>query len=176
MCIHLLTWWAQVFEMFESPVRIIMVMELLSGGELFDRISSNAELCVDKDTDKDAGTTSNHRQDRGNVNDGEEEKSSSIDSDAGNSGNVTGSNFSEKSASALFKDIVTAVDYIHSLGIIHRDLKPENLMFSSKKADAQIKLTDFGLAKFAPGAGHQACHTPCGTYMFVCLSVVNDVL
>lgn len=37
---------------------------------------------------------------------------------------------------------------MHDLGVAHRDLKPENLLYASRKDDACIKVTDFGLARF----------------------------
>jgi calcium-dependent protein kinase len=42
--------------------------------------------------------------------------------------------------------ILSAVSYCHERKIVHRNLKPENMLFESKKATANIKLIDFGLA------------------------------
>ena len=44
------------------------------------------------------------------------------------------------------KDMMTAVNHLHKLGICHRDLKPQNFVFENDKADAELKLIDFGLA------------------------------
>ena len=39
--------------------------------------------------------------------------------------------YTEKEACKIFKQIMGAVNYLHSHGICHRDLKPENILFSS---------------------------------------------
>ena len=49
------------------------------------------------------------------------------------------------------KDMMTAVNHIHKLGICHRDLKPQNFVFENDRANASLKLIDFGLAhRFQP--------------------------
>lgn len=56
---------------------------------------------------------------------------------------------SEYVASRLFKQMMSAVSYIHFKFICHRDLKPENFLLSKKGdvKDVKVKLIDFGTAK-----------------------------
>mmetsp|Transcript_14111 Transcript_14111/g.33514 ORF Transcript_14111/g.33514 Transcript_14111/m.33514 type:complete len:581 (+) Transcript_14111:1110-2852(+) len=55
----------------------------------------------------------------------------------------------EQTAVHLFKQIMSAVSYIHMNMICHRDLKPENFLISKKCEikDSKVKLIDFGTAK-----------------------------
>jgi len=55
----------------------------------------------------------------------------------------------EKTAARIFKQMLSAVAYLHFKSICHRDLKPENFLLASKAAlsDAKVKLIDFGTAK-----------------------------
>lgn len=61
---------------------------------------------------------------------------------------VEAGNFSEKKAAQVFRKMVEVVHHCHELGVMHRDLKPENFLLTSKGADAELKLTDFGLGVF----------------------------
>uniref|UniRef100_A0A8C2PLY1 Maternal embryonic leucine zipper kinase n=1 Tax=Capra hircus TaxID=9925 RepID=A0A8C2PLY1_CAPHI len=49
---------------------------------------------------------------------------------------------SEEETRVVFRQIVSAVAYVHSQGYAHRDLKPENLLFDEYH---KLKLIDFGL-------------------------------
>jgi serine/threonine protein kinase len=56
-------------------------------------------------------------------------------------------------AAHIFRKMVDVVHHCHELGVMHRDLKPENFLLTSKGADAELKLTDFGLGEPQSGGG-----------------------
>lgn len=70
--------------------------------------------------------------------------------------------FTEPECVRLVKQILSALQYIHSKGIVHRDLKLENFLFSGRGADSELKMIDFGLSKhFNFGeVQHEAVGTP----------------
>lgn len=51
----------------------------------------------------------------------------------------------EKHHKCFVKQILEAVRAMHSVGVFHRDLKPGNILVSK---DCQIRITDFGLARY----------------------------
>ncbi|GBM98234.1 Calcium/calmodulin-dependent protein kinase type 1 [Araneus ventricosus] len=102
----------QLVETFEDKNKVYLVMELVTGGELFDRI-------------------------------------------------VEKGSYTEKDASHLIRQILEAVDYMHSQGVVHRDLKPENLLYYSPDEESKIMISDFGLSKMEDsGIMATACGTP----------------
>ena len=63
--------------------------------------------------------------------------------------------FNEKKAAYIMKQILSALNYLHSKGIVHRDIKPENILVQNddKKNknyldEIHIKLIDFGASNF----------------------------
>eukprot|EP00051_Salpingoeca_urceolata_P019977 m.295733 g.295733 ORF g.295733 m.295733 type:complete len:321 (+) comp19516_c1_seq9:94-1056(+) len=112
----------QLLEIFESPRRFCIVLDLVTGGELFDRI-------VDRGT------------------------------------------YTEKDASELMRQVLGAVEYMHSRNIVHRDLKPENLLYHSPSADSKIMISDFGLARVLREG--ETVSDPCGTPGYVAPEVLK---
>ncbi|XP_076023117.1 MAP kinase-activated protein kinase 2-like isoform X2 [Genypterus blacodes] len=79
--------------------------------------------------------------------------------------------FTEREASNIMKSIGEAIHYLHAINIAHRDIKPENLLYTSKRQDALLKLTDFGFAKEITTLNSLA--TPCYTPYYVAPEVLG---
>jgi serine/threonine-protein kinase Chk2 len=85
-------------EVFETDKELFLVLELVTGGELFDRI-------------------------------------------------VTSGRLTERQARPLFRQMVSAVKYLHNKGIAHRDLKPENILLCRKRATSNLSADALARAK-----------------------------
>ncbi|KAM4699328.1 calcium/calmodulin-dependent protein kinase type 1G isoform 1-T2 [Discoglossus pictus] len=99
-------------DIYESSSHFYLVMQLVAGGELFDRILERGV-------------------------------------------------YTEKDASNVIRQVLSAVKYLHDNGIVHRDLKPENLLYLTPDENSKIMITDFGLSKMEEsGIMSTACGTP----------------
>lgn len=66
--------------------------------------------------------------------------------------------FPEPEARRLFRQMISAVEYMHRKGIVHRDLKLENCLLDDQR---NIKIIDLGLGNFFKP--HQLLESFCGT-------------
>lgn len=69
----------------------------------------------------------------------------------------------EQEAIPIFRQIVSAVAYMHEHGLVHRDLKLENILINDAGGLDEVKIIDFGFATNCQ-AGHKLslfCGTPC---------------
>ncbi|XP_074027901.1 maternal embryonic leucine zipper kinase isoform X2 [Leptinotarsa decemlineata] len=66
----------------------------------------------------------------------------------------------ESESRMFFRQIVSAVAYLHSLGYAHRDLKPENILLDKHQ---NLKLIDFGLCAKPEGGMENPLSTSCGS-------------
>eukprot|EP00826_Nyctotherus_ovalis_P042928 TRINITY_DN4486_c0_g2_i2.p2 TRINITY_DN4486_c0_g2~~TRINITY_DN4486_c0_g2_i2.p2 ORF type:complete len:268 (+),score=93.12 TRINITY_DN4486_c0_g2_i2:1576-2379(+) len=77
----------------------------------------------------------------------------------------------ESHAAKIIRSLAAALYYLHSYGIIHRDLKPENVLFKSRDSIDEVKIIDFGLAKFTGPT--EKCYESCGTLHYAAPELVD---
>jgi len=54
--------------------------------------------------------------------------------------------YNEVIAARQFKQVLSGLHYLHSLGVVHRDLKLDNILMSGSGATSEMKIADFGLS------------------------------
>ena len=103
---------AQMYETYSTIHNFYLMMEYVSGGDLFDYITSHNYL-------------------------------------------------SEKKSCYFFRQIISVLEYLITLGISHRDIKPENILLN--ESHTQIKFIDFGLSNYCNQNEllHSSCGSPC---------------
>jgi serine/threonine-protein kinase Chk1 len=70
-----------------------------------------------------------------------------------------------------FRQLISAVEYVHSIHCAHRDIKPENLLLDTF---GNLKLTDFGLATiYSSGTKTRVLARRCGTPPYISPEVLK---
>lgn len=73
-------------------------------------------------------------------------------------------------AQKYFRQLISAVEYLHSKGVAHRDLKPENLLLDGNN---NLKISDFGMATmFRLHGKERSLEKRCGTLPYVAPEVL----
>lgn len=76
----------------------------------------------------------------------------------------------EAAARKFFRQLVSAVEYLHGNFVVHRDLKLENILLN-KRQDS-IKVADFGLSEvIEPG---KLCKKRCGSLQYMAPEIIDD--
>ena len=57
---------------------------------------------------------------------------------------VDAGRYSEENARLVMRQLLLALQHMHSIGIVHRDIKPENILCANNGVD--VKISDFGLS------------------------------
>jgi len=81
--------------------------------------------------------------------------------------------FRERDAALVVKDLCEALEYLHKHNIMHRDIKPENLLCKNGTAPFEVKLADFGFAKFIDSVEEYVLGSAVGTPYYVAPEVVK---
>ncbi|KAK3514719.1 hypothetical protein QTP70_028331 [Hemibagrus guttatus] len=124
-----------------SPrARLLIVMEMMEGGELFHRISQHRHF-----TEKMASEVTKQNK----FNNPSILYTTYPTVSCGTWKHHT--NTARAGKNPIRGHIAQALEHCHSLNIAHRDLKPENLLFKDNSLDAPVKLCDFGFAKIDQG-------------------------
>jgi len=76
----------------------------------------------------------------------------------------------DEKAKVMYAQLVSAVDYLHSLNIVHRDLKCENILLDIEN---NIKLSDFGFSRFQHP--DQMSRTYCGSAAYAAPEVLQGI-
>ncbi|KAF9209083.1 hypothetical protein BGZ59_010290 [Podila verticillata] len=71
----------------------------------------------------------------------------------------------ESQAANIIRQVLSAVDFLHSNNIVHRDLKPENILLEEKSPDSRVLVADFGISKLMKRR-NMVLKTGCGTRMY----------
>jgi len=78
---------------------------------------------------------------------------------------ATGGALPENICRYYFRQILSALHYLHSQGVCHRDLKPENLLVDK---NFNVRIADFGFAAPIEGRdGSGVLHTKLGTESYM---------
>lgn len=78
--------------------------------------------------------------------------------------------FNEENAKIIFKQILEAIEYLHSHNIVHRDIKLDNILMENLYDIHHIKIADLGLAIKILGEKN---NTICGSLIYIAPEIIS---
>eukprot|EP00186_Timspurckia_oligopyrenoides_P000411 CAMPEP_0182443134 /NCGR_PEP_ID=MMETSP1172-20130603/1941_1 /TAXON_ID=708627 /ORGANISM="Timspurckia oligopyrenoides, Strain CCMP3278" /LENGTH=464 /DNA_ID=CAMNT_0024638301 /DNA_START=174 /DNA_END=1568 /DNA_ORIENTATION=- len=114
----------QVFDIFETDKRLMIVLEYCPDGDLFEKLRQRSTL-------------------------------------------------SEYQAIHVFRQLFSALSYLHCRGIVHRDIKPANFLCADSLET--VKLSDFGLSRTLETTDDALMTSVVGTPAFVAPEVIGKL-
>ena len=164
----------QLVEMFESKKKIWMVMDLLTGGELFDRIVSKGSYSEREASDvvRSVASALEYLHSIGITHRDLKVRK--------NSDSTSSPFYSPPPCPTAFTTTSVTQPCSHCHDVLCHFLcvsQPENLLYKSPEANSKIVLTDFGLAKYKSlkEIATQGMKTACGTPGYVSPEIVMNV-
>eukprot|EP00347_Sterkiella_histriomuscorum_P014534 403360509 len=139
----------KLVEVLANNTKIFIVLELINGGDLFDKIKETTKQQPPLSVSSGPGV-----------------------SFTGKTEKVRSCGLNENLARDYFRQIMNAVDHCHQMGISHRDLKPENILIDENNT---LKISDFGLSSFNPRTTFpNFSNTTCGTLSYISPEILKN--
>lgn len=143
----------RLYEVITTPTDLFLIMEYVSGGELFDYIVKHGRVSITSSK----GILERRGRDTMRI------FVIVYLIDFYNSLKL-----SEDEARKFFQQIISAVEYCHRHKIVHRDLKPENLLLDTNN---NVRIADFGLSNIMMDG--ELLKTSCGSPNYAAPEVIS---
>lgn len=111
----------KIYETFETPKYLVIIMEYISGGDLLSFVKKRNKL-------------------------------------------------NESSARYIFRQLITALELIHSQNVVHRDIKLDNILLDINN---NIKICDFGVGKLIRSK-KELLYDQCGTPAYIAPDILKN--